>query len=133
GGEVGIPAELAAGYYQTALATAQEIVNNSPYRLNMTKPEDLERNFYEALSVKENNNEVIWARDHIYPGSGQQTGFTRVNIPASHAEDIDRAYAGPILNLVESFEYIDNRDGTIRTNQPNGDYVYYDRPEDAFA
>src|SRR5690606_4275972 len=81
GGEVGIPAELANGDYETALATAQEIIANSPYRLNMTQPDNLERNFYEALSSKVNNSEVIWARDHIYPGAGQQTGFTRENIP----------------------------------------------------
>ncbi|PPL00944.1 RagB/SusD family nutrient uptake outer membrane protein [Parapedobacter indicus] len=133
GGEVGIPAELTEGYYQTALTTAEDIINNSPYQLNMTQPGNLERNFYEALSVKVSNSEVIWARDHIYPGAGQQTGFTRVNIPGSHAEDIDRAYAGPILNLVEAFEYTDDRDGTIHIRDVNGDYIFYDNLEDAFA
>jgi len=133
GGEVGIPAELTEGYYQTALTTAEDIINNSPYQLNMTQPGNLERNFYEALSVKVSNSEVIWARDHIYPGAGQQTGFTRVNIPGSHAEDIDRAYAGPILNLVEAFEYTDDRDGTIHIRDANGDYIFYDNLEDAFA
>jgi SusD family. len=133
GGEVGIPAELANGYYETALATAQEIIANSPYRLNMTQPDNLERNFYEALSSKVNNSEVIWARDHIYPGAGQQTGFTRENIPGSHAEDIDRAYAGPLLNLVEDFEYTDDRDGTIHTQDESGNYIFYDNPQDAFA
>src|SRR5690606_175768 len=123
----------AEGYYETALSTAEDIINNSPYQLNMTQPENLERNFYEAISVKVNNNEVIWARDHIYPGDGQQTNFTTANIPASHAEDIDRAYAGPILNLVEAFEYRDDRDGTIHTRGADGNYIFYDNLEDAFA
>lgn len=130
GGEVGIPAERADEYYQQAHSAAQEVINSGKYQLNMSDPDDLKRNFYEALSIKENNLEVIWARDYIYPG--QTVGFTRVNIPASHAEDIDRAYAGPILNLVEDFEYADNRDGTIRTRDAQGNYIFYDSPEDAF-
>lgn len=133
GSEVGIPADRANGYYETALAAAREVINNSPYALQLNKPDDLERNFYEALSVKDNNNEVIWARDRIYPGAGQQTGFTTQNIPGSHAEDIDRAAAGPILNLVEDFEYTDDRNGAIRIRDNQGNYVFYDDPADAFA
>ncbi len=133
GGEVGIPADRANGYYEQALAAARDVIDNSPYDLQLNKPDDLARNFYEATSVKDNNSEVIWARDHIYPGAGQQTGFTRVNIPGSHAEDIDRAYAGPILNLVEAFEYADSRNGAIRIQDGQGNYVFYDDPSAAFA
>lgn len=133
GGEVGIPADRAASYYQQALAAATDVINNSPYELQLNKPDDLARNFYEAVSVKTNNREVIWARDHGYPGTGQQVNFTTINIPGSHAEDIDRAYAGPILNLVEAYEYTDSRDGSIATRDSQGNYVYYDSPTDAFA
>ncbi len=131
GGEVGIPANLATAYYQTALSAAEEVINSGKYQLQLAKPDDRGRNFYEALSVKENNREVIWARDYKYPG--QTNGFTQINIPASHAEDIDRAYAGPILNLVEDFEYINNRNGEIRTKDASGNYVFYTNPQDAFA
>ncbi|SKB49779.1 Starch-binding associating with outer membrane [Parapedobacter luteus] len=131
GGEVGISAEHAEGYYQQALAAAQEVINNSPYQLQLNKPDDLERNFYEATSVKDNNTEVIWARDYRYPG--QTVGFTTQNIPGSHAEDIDRAAAGPILNLVEDFEYVNNRDGSIQIRDNQGNYIFYDDPADAFA
>ncbi|MDR0422385.1 MAG: RagB/SusD family nutrient uptake outer membrane protein [Proteiniphilum sp.] len=131
GGEVGIPVGRSAGYYQTAFAAAEEIITKGAYILQLTKPDDRGRNFYEALSVKANNTEVIWARDYIYPG--QTNGFTQSNIPNSHAEDIDRAYAGPILNLVEDFEYIDSRDGKIKIRDENDEYVYYDDPGDAFA
>lgn len=131
GEEVGIPANLANDYYEAALLAAEEVINSGPYELQLTKPDDRGRNFYEALSIKENNKEVIWARDYKYPG--QTNGFTQSNIPASHAEDIDRAYAGPILNLVEDFEYIDNRNGQIRIKDAAGNYIFYDNPEDAFA
>lgn len=131
GGEVGIDANLAQGYYQTALSAAEEVINSGKYELQLNKPDDRGRNFYEALSVKENNKEVIWARDYKYPG--QTNAFTQINIPASHAEDIDRAYAGPILNLVEDFEYINDRDGEIKIRDNEGNYIFYDRAEDAFA
>ncbi len=133
GGEVGIPADRATGYYNQAMAAAKEVIDNSPYELQLNKPDDLERNFYEAVSVKTNNKEVIWARDHGYPGIGQQVGFTTINIPGSHAEDIDRAYLGVLLNLVEAFEYTDNRNGAIRIQDAQGNYVFYDNPSDAFA
>ncbi|PVH27136.1 RagB/SusD family nutrient uptake outer membrane protein [Sphingobacterium corticibacter] len=133
GGEVGIAANLANAYYEKALQAAQEVINTSPYSLQLTKPDDLERNFYEALSVKTNNTEVIWARDHGYPGEGQQVNFTTMNIPGSHAEDIDRAAAGPILNLVEDFEYVDDRNGDIKIRDDQGNFIFYDDPLDAFA
>src|SRR5690606_12808105 len=81
GGEVGIPADRAEGYYQQALAAAKDVIDNSPYELQLNKPDDLQRNFYEAISIKDNNTEVIWAQDRIYPGTGQQTNFTTANIP----------------------------------------------------
>lgn len=130
GGEVGIPLSEAEGFYKTALEAAEEVYQNSPYELSLTHPDDLQKNFYEAINIKENNVEVIWARDYKYPG--QTIGFTRENIPASHAEDIDRAYSGPILNLVEDFEYVDNRSGALNIKDANGDYIYYDDPLDLF-
>src|SRR5690606_10669874 len=133
GGEVGIPADRAAGYYEQALAAAKDVIDNSPYELQLNKPDDLERNFYEALSIKDNNTEVIWAHDRIYPGSGQQTNFTTRNIPGSHAEDIDRAYAGPILILVEDYEYTYNRNGDSRIPDNHCNYNFYDIPLDAIA
>lgn len=130
GGEVGIPASMATKYYETALAAVEEVIKSGKYQLQLSKPDDRGRNFYEALSVKENNHEIIWARDYKYPG--QTNGFTQANIPASHAEDIDRCYAGPILNLVEDYEYINDRDGEIKTRDASGNYIFYNKPEDAF-
>jgi hypothetical protein len=130
GGEVGIPASEAPKYYQLALEASEQVINSGKYNLMLKKPEDLSRNFYEAINIKENNTEVIWAKDYIYPGL--TVGFTRVNIPASHAEDIDRAYAGPILNLVEDFEYTNSRNGELKTKDASGNYIFYNSPLDLF-
>lgn len=133
GNEVGIPAEMATPYYETALEAAKEVITQASayYNLDITIRNDLGQNFYNAVCVKENNHEVIWAKDYAYPGATH--GFTQKNIPASLAEDQERCYSGAVLNLVEAFEYKDNRDGTIKVKDESGNYIMYSRPEDAFA
>lgn len=133
GGEVGIPADKASGYYTTALAAAESVINGGVYVLQDAKPDNKGRNFYEAISVKENNTEVIWARDYKYPG--QTVEFTKFNIPKSHAEDIDNSRCGPILNLVEEFEPINTVTPGLRSKivtMENGTYKFYDSADAPF-
>ena len=125
-GEVGIAASEAQKFYELALGAAEQVITGGKYQLSLKKPDDLSRNFYEAINLKENNVEVIWARDYKYPG--QTVEFTKNNIAPSLAEDIDRAYAGPILNLVEDFEYINDRNGVLKNKDANGNYIFYDNP-----
>ncbi|MDR1593227.1 MAG: RagB/SusD family nutrient uptake outer membrane protein [Prevotellaceae bacterium] len=130
GGEVGIPANLAAGYYETAYNTVNEIIAGGKYRLYTENP-DKGANFYEAVCQK-GNYEVIWARDYYYPGG--TNNFTNYAIASSVRGDIDANGVTPTLNIVEAFEYKDNRDGTLRTRTADdADYVYYDNPQDVFA
>lgn len=127
GGEVGIPADKAQSYYTKALAAAEVVIKSGVYTLQNNKPDNKARNFYEATSVKENNTEVIWARDYKYPG--QTVEFTKVNIPRSHAEDIDNSAYGPTLNLVEEFELLDAAIPGQRqkfTTKENGVYKFYE-------
>ena len=132
GGEVGIPASRAADYYAKSLAASQEIIQGGRYSLYSVK-QDLGENFYDAIASKVNNPEVIWARDFSVPG-GKLHNFTYNNMPRSLREDNESgSEISPTLNLVESFEYLDGSPGRLRTRQANGDFVYYDRPEDIFA
>lgn len=133
GGEVGIPADKAEGYYKIALAAAEDVIQNSPYELQDKRPDDKGLNFYQAVSVKENNTEVIWARDYKYPG--QIHGFTNFNAPKSHAEDIDNSWLGVVLNLVEQFEEIDTDtpgEGSKIETMENGSYKFYDSADAPF-
>ena len=132
-GEVGIPAEKAQSYYETALAAAIEVINSKVYILQDKKPDDKGRNFYEATSVKDNNTEVIWARDYKYPG--QTVEFSKINIPKSHAEDIDNSAYGPILNLIEQFEIIETNNpgiGAKIATTENGTYKFYETADAPF-
>lgn len=128
-GEVGIPASKASDYYKTAFETAEIIIKQSPFQLQQTSSDKTE-NFYAATSLKDNNVEVIWARDYVGPDN--YIGFTRENVPPSHAEDVDRGYLGVILNLVEDFEYINNSDGSLKLTDDKGNYIYYEKPLDLF-
>lgn len=129
GGEVGIPSSEAARFYQIAYDAALEIIQTSPYALYNENP-DKGRNFYEAVSSK-SSGEVIWARDYSYPG--QTHGFTNNVIASSVRGDIDANIVTPILNLVEDFEYINDRNGALKLTDASGNFIYYDNPSDVFA
>lgn len=129
GGEVGIPADKANGYYEIALSTAKQIITESGYALHNTNP-DKGVNFYEATSVKDNNEEVMWTTDYKYPGVTTQ--FTTRNIPRSVREDMDGTIITPILNIVEAFEYINDRNGAIHNKDASGNYIFYTHPGDIF-
>ncbi len=130
GGEVGIDASKANGYYQTALAAAKNVIENGPYALQMDDS-NLGVNFYNAVCIKDPNTEVIWSRDYIYPGTTH--GWSSHNVAPICAEDIDMAMYCPNANIVDAFEFANDRDGKIKTTDANGDYIYYDSPEAAFA
>jgi len=136
GGEVGIASSKAQSYYSTALAAAETVINSGVYKLHLSKTDEydaLAQNFYDATSIKDNNTEVIWARDYIYPG--QTHGFTTNNCPATHAEDIDNSYLAVVLNLVEEFELIETTtpgQGEKIVTTENGTYKFYDTADAPF-
>ncbi|MGB3104023.1 MULTISPECIES: RagB/SusD family nutrient uptake outer membrane protein [Sphingobacterium] len=130
GNEVGIPAADANKYYEIAYESALDIINNSPYALYNGNA-DKGKNFYLAVSSKSSSNEVIWAKDYAYPG--ETHFFTNNNIASSVRGDIDANFVTPVLNLVEAFEYTDDRNGALKTKTATGDYIYYNNPEEIFA
>ncbi len=77
GGEVGIPASMAAGYYTKALTAAQSIINGDggPYKLYEVYP-DLSDNFANLFLDKTSvNQESIYIED-FKAGGGKTHGFT---------------------------------------------------------
>jgi hypothetical protein len=131
GGEVGIPADKAEGYYTKALAAAQELINGGKYSLYQKKTEDLQDNFAAAFYDKANNPEVIFAQDFKLK-SGKVQGWTITNQPWSSAEEQQGGRVNPSLNLAEQYEKLDNTYAPFATNA-GSDYIYYDNPGDIFA
>jgi hypothetical protein len=135
GGEVGIPADRANGYYQKALAAAQEIINGGAgqYKLYKVLP-DLSDNFAAIFLDKTSvNQEPIWIEDYK-AFSGKTHGFTTSNQPFSITDEPDDAgRINPSLNLVEAFENLDNTFARIPTRDGSSNPIYYDHPQDIFA
>lgn len=132
-GEIGIPANKAAGYYQTALAAAQELIGSGQYALYQ-KNADLSTNFANIFLDKGNNLEVIFVEDYKLR-SGKVHSFALDNQPRAITEEGERGgRLNPSLNLVQSFEKLDNTFAPLAINTGSvTNYVYYNKPEDLFA
>lgn len=129
GGEAGIPADKAAYFYRIAFDAAKLLINTSGYVLQKN-PANPELAFYNATSVKTANTEVIWALDRKAPN--QVTQYTNFVMPYSHRDFTQGNALGALLTLVESFENRDGSDKVIKTNNPDGSYVFYNDVEDPF-
>lgn len=129
GGEAGIPASKAAAFYRIAFDAAKLLINTSGYVLQKN-PANPELAFYNATSVKTANTEVIWAFDR--KATNQITQFTNFVMPYSHRDFTEGNALGALLTLVESFENRDGSDKVIKTNNPDGSYVFYNSVEDPF-
>lgn len=133
GREVGIPASMANAYYTIALSASQEIISGSAgnYSLYKKQPSNLSENFAAIFYDKTQNNEVIWVDDFALKFRGH--GFTQVNQPRFGAEEEEGGRINPSLNLVQSFEKLDNTFAPLATNDGVGNLIYYTKQEDIFA
>lgn len=130
GGEVGIPAEKAEYYYDLAAKTAKEIIDSGQFDL-YKKETDKATNFYKLFVDKDGNKEVIWARDYLSP---DVTHKWSANSSAPQLTGNSGSNENtPLLNLVEAFEYTDNRDGHLKISTETGGYIFYENPNDIFA
>lgn len=141
GGEVGIPESRAAEYYQASLDASRELINSGAYSLYQGNPEP-GPNFYEALTSKTGNVEVIMAVDYDAT-QGRNHAWTRDMIPNSMVQDAEAIIAGsalsPTLQLVETFDYLDGSSGEMRgvgdgsnTAAGQADWTFYDEIDDIF-
>ena len=130
GGEVGIPASMAAGYYQKALTAAEAIINSGRYSLYQKK-DILWENFASLFTDKSNNPEVIFAKDYMLKVTTH--GFTVANQPHTSAEEQQGGRLNPSLNLAQEFELLDNTFAPFATKDAIGNPIQYNNPKDIFA
>lgn len=133
GGEVGIPASRANEYYQKSLDASKEIINSGVFALTIN-PTNPAQAFYDAITKKSGNKEVILVKDFLTAKDKRHT-FSYDNIARGIREDnLSSSSVSPSLNLAESYEYLDGTPGTFKTmNDANSDFIYYDKPEDIFT
>lgn len=130
GGEVGIPASMANGYYEKSL-TASKAILAGPYEL-FNADADKGKNFYQLFMNKTGNKEIIFAKDYQAPTKVHR--FAYDNIVRHLTEDNESSSTiSPSLSLVESFDYLDGSKGTLHYKDANGNYIVYDNASDIFA
>tara|TARA_R110002050_G_scaffold171113_2_gene303112 strand:- start:17409 stop:19295 length:1887 start_codon:yes stop_codon:yes gene_type:complete len=132
GGEVGIPASMANGYYTKALSAAKAIIDGEAgaYDLYNKKP-NLSENFESMFYDKDGNPEAIFVEDYKV-GGGKTHGFTVENQPRFGAEEEEGGKINPSLQFVQSFEMLDGTYAPL-ANETGGNPVYYDNIGDIFA
>ncbi len=133
GEEVGIESSKADLYYQKALSACEQLLDPSKYSyaLYQENNEDLSDNFASLFIKKNNNNEVIFVKDFKLQ-SGKTVNYTVENQPWSGTEDLEGGRLNPSLNLVQSFEMLDNTFQTFHTQDENGNYLFFSDPIEMF-
>ncbi|WP_443946872.1 RagB/SusD family nutrient uptake outer membrane protein [Pedobacter sp. AW1-32] len=131
GGEVGIPAASATAYYQKSLAAAKEIIADGRYSLYNKNP-NLSENFATLFTDKGNNPEMIFVKDFKLK-TNKAHGFTIDNQPRSSAEEQQGGRLNPSLNLVQSFEKLDNSYASLPNVDASNNPIYYTNIGDIFA
>ncbi len=132
GGEVGIPAAMANGYYTKALNAAKEIIagTDGNYAL-YNNGGDLSDN-YANLFLDKASSETIFMED--FKTGGKTHAFTTNDQPYSLSDEGgDAGRLDPSLNLVESYEKLDNTYAPLATVDGSNNPIYYTNLQDIFA
>jgi len=133
GGEVGIDASKAAGYYTIALRAAEEIISGQAgaYSLYKNNPTDLSANFA-GLFLDKSSPETIYMED--FKVGGRTHAFTTNDQPYSLSEEGgDAGRINPSLNLAEQYEKLDNTYAPFATTDISGKPIIYNNQLDIFA
>jgi hypothetical protein len=135
GGEVGIPATRANGYYQASLDAAREIIASGFYSLYAKNPNPGE-NFYEALTKKAGNPEMIQVQDFQIPTKKYNWSYHEI-CRTMREDNLSSSAINPDLGFVEAFEYLDGSPGTLKgygdgTVAGQASWIFYDTPADIF-
>lgn len=137
GGEVGIPASLADGFFQRSLDASLEIINSNRYSLvSGSDPAAA----FASIFYTEPNSEVIFAEDYLV-SQGKNHLFTMQLYPQSIPHAIQGNLGGsaisPALQLVESYDYLDGSPGDLAgtgdgTVSGQANWIFYNEIDDIF-
>jgi hypothetical protein len=127
-GLVGIPSEMADDYYKASLSASEAIIQSGKFAL-YKKYEDKAKNFQQLFLDETLHEEAIYVKSYAVPDKAHSFDF--YNAAPSFRIDYG-TNINPTLELVEEFEYIDGRKGTLIVNDASGNPIYYDNADDIF-
>lgn len=129
-GLIGIPDSKADHYFTESLNASTAIMESNKFSLYTSEydPEtgsgDPVAN-YENIFVNKGNNEIIFQKAYAYPDKAHS--YDNFNVPEGYTTNNGSAIC-PILEMVESYEYIDGTDGTLDVANKE-----FDSPEEIFS
>ncbi len=131
-GILGLPASDAEVYFQEASDAAKEVINSGRYALYDLDP-DKESN-YRKMTFDESsaNKERMFVTAYYWPL--KTSPVDRNTAPYNHRSAQGYgAYVCVTLDMVDQYEYVDNRDGRLKFNDGSGNRIVYDKAFDVFT
>lgn len=130
-GVIGIPQDEATHYWESARDAAKQVMDSGIYEL-YNYDEDKTSNYHKLFFDESTaNRERIFVTAYQWPVRGHE--IDRNTAPFSHRSGEGYgSYFNPTLEMVESYEYSDNRNGSLRLTKDDGSPIVYDNPADLF-
>jgi starch-binding outer membrane protein, SusD/RagB family len=131
-GVLGLPAAEAQVYFAAARDAAKQVIDNGPYalyNLHADKAYNYHRMIFDETS---SNKERIFVTAYYWPL--KTSPVDRNTAPYNHRSAQGYgSYVCVTLDAVETYEYVDNRNGALRIKDGSGNTIVYDRAIDLFA
>jgi starch-binding outer membrane protein, SusD/RagB family len=130
-GVVGIPASEASHYWEAARDAARQVIESGKYELynqDADKVANYHQLFFDESAA---NKERIFVKAYVWPDRGHS--FDRESAPFNHRSG--EGYGGrycPLYDMVESYEYVNDRNGALKLQDATGKPIEYANPVDLF-
>jgi hypothetical protein len=131
-GILGVPAADANRFFQYASDAAKTLITTGPYRLynlNSDKAANFRQLFFDEST---NNLERILTTAYYWPL--KTSPVDRNTAPYAHrSSEGYGSYVNVTLDMIDQFEYTDNRNGSLKMKDATNNYIVYDKAIDIFA
>lgn len=132
-GVVGIPANEADRFFQTAYNASTAIIGLQVYTLYNKKAANKTQNYYEIFTKGNGDNgEYIFQKQYNVAG-GKGHDWDKRNAPFSYRAGGWGCGVAPTLEMVEEYEYTDGTAGTLKFTDANGKPLRFNNPYELFA
>jgi len=131
-GILGVPAAQADHFFQSARDAAKTLMDTGPYKLydlNSDKVANFHQLFFDETSA---NLERILVTAYYWPL--KTSPVDRNTAPYAHRSAQGYgSYVNVTLDMVDQFEYTDDRNGSLKMKDGSNNYIVYDKAIDIFA
>jgi hypothetical protein len=131
-GVLGVPAADANRFFQYASDAAKTLITTGPYKLynlNADKAANFHQLFFDKSAA---NLERVLTTAYYWPLKTSQVD--RNTAPYAHrSSEGYGSYVNVTLDMIDQFEYTDNRNGALKMKDVSNNYIAYSKAIDIFA